>query len=184
MRTTTITRSSITRSSNRMTKLRVGVCLGVFGLLTLGGCTSESLRVALAAQQRADQVNQAVFDQQHESLRILLYRDLLHRLGASGVVLGSEQRTLLSTVWNERDLLEFWALQHERAAALRLAGVDTKLYANQNIVDLLIKQAEVRVDRVSEIVAEQVGSQLSAESATSTDTAADDAKQNEEGNQS
>lgn len=145
------------RRLNRRRKLRIGICLGVLGALTLSGCTRESLRVALNAQRRADQVNQAVFDRQHESLRVLLYRDLLHRLSASGVVLGAPQRELLSSVWNERDLLEFWALQHERARALRLAGVDAKLYADQSIVDLLIKQAETRVDRLSEHVAAQAG---------------------------
>ncbi|MEW6199195.1 MAG: hypothetical protein AB1601_11120 [Planctomycetota bacterium] len=120
-------------------------CAGVVGLA--GGCTRESLRVALEAQRRADQVQQAVFDRQHEALCILLYRDLQRRLVETGTTLSAPQRAALNTVWNDRDLVEFWALQHERAAALRQAGVDAKLYADQSVVDLLWKSLEAKWSR-------------------------------------
>lgn len=112
-----------------------------------GGCTRESLRVALEAQHRADRVHQAVFDRQHEALCILLYRDLQRRLAETGTPLSDPQRAALNAVWNDRDLVEFWALQHERAAALRLLGVDAKLYADQSIVDLLWKATEAKWSR-------------------------------------
>lgn len=117
-------------------------CAGVVGLA--GGCTRESLRVALETQHRADQVQQAVFDRQHEALCILLYRDLQRRLAETGTMLSDAQRAALNAVWNDRDLVEFWALQQERAAALRLAGVDAKLYADQSAVDLLWKSLETK----------------------------------------
>lgn len=120
-------------------------CAGAAGLV--GGCTRESLRVALDTQRRADQVQQAVFDRQHEALCILLYRDLQRRLAEAGTTPSDAQRAALNAVWNDRDLVEFWALQHERAAALRLAGVDAKLYADQSVVDLLWKSLDTKWSR-------------------------------------
>lgn len=112
-----------------------------------GGCTRASLHVALESQRRADQVQQAVFDRQHEALCILLYRDLQRRLAETGAALSDAQHAVLNAVWNDRDLVEFWALQHERAAALRLTGVDAKLYADQSAVDLLWKSLEAKWSR-------------------------------------
>lgn len=63
-------------------------------------------------------------------------------------------------MWNDRDLIEFWAIQHERAAALRLVGVDAKLYAGQSSVDLLIKQIEARADRAKQALAARAGEAL------------------------
>jgi hypothetical protein len=125
--------------------------------LTAAGCTRESLRVAIQAQQRADQVQEFVFQRQHEALCLLLYRDLLRRLEHAGDALTPEQRTALNDVWNERDLFEFWRVQHERVKALRLVGVDAKLYSDQSIVDLLYKAIEAKVDRAAEGMAERAG---------------------------
>jgi hypothetical protein len=113
------------------------VLLGVL----VSGCTNESTRIAIETQRRADEVQQAVFDRQHEALRILLYREALRRVEGAGASLSAEQRDALNAIWNERDLLEFWAVQHERAAALRLLGVDAKLYGDQATLDLLWKNA-------------------------------------------
>jgi hypothetical protein len=138
----------------------VVLCAAMIG--AWGGCTAESLRVALETQRRADQVQQAVSDAQHEALRILLYRDLLARLEGAGPGLSDEQRAAVGQAWNERDLLEFWAVQEERGRALRLAGVDAKLAGDQSVVDLLIKALERRVDRVTEAVAERAGAAAAA----------------------
>jgi len=105
--------------------------------LLAGGCTRESLRVALAAQRRADQIHEAVFERQHEALCLLLYRDMCRRLAENGPALSEAQQRALSAVWGERDLLEFWLRQHERARALRLIGVDTKLYSEQSVLEQL-----------------------------------------------
>jgi len=121
------------------------------------GCTSESLRLALATQQRVNQVEQAIFDQQHDALRVLLYRDLAQRLTATGVDLTETRKTVLSEVWNERDLFEFWAVQHERAKALRTVGVDAKLYADQSTIDLLYKALTAKIDRAKQGIAALVG---------------------------
>lgn len=133
----------------------------VTGLLLLvlltAGCTGESLRVALAAQQRADQVQQAVFERQHEALRVLLYRDLCGRLEQDGAALGDAQREALNEIWNDRDLVEFWLVQHERAKALRLVGVDAKLYSDQSIVDLLSKSLLSKAARAKEGLAACAG---------------------------
>jgi hypothetical protein len=117
-----------------------GVLLGI-------GCTRESTRVALAAQRRSDDVQRAVFERQHDALRVLMYRDLVRRLEQHGEALNSAQRAALSEIWNDRDLIEFWALQHERAAALRVMGVDAKLFADQSVVDLWWKQVASRTER-------------------------------------
>ena len=132
--------------------------LGISLLLLLAaGCTRESLRVALAAQQRADQVQQAVFERQHEALCILLYRELQRRLEQAGAPLTSTQRAALNESWNDRDLIELWTVQHERAKALRLIGVDAKLYSDQSVIDLLAKSVSVQVDRAKEGLAARAG---------------------------
>ena len=125
-----------------------------------GGCTAESVRVALAAQKRADQVQQAVFERQHEALCVLLYRDLLRRLEGAGLQANDAQRAVINEVWNERDLVEFWALQHERAKALRLLGVDAKLHSDQSAVDLLLKSITARIARGEQALAAETGDKV------------------------
>ena len=122
--------------------------IAVCAVVASGGCARESLRVAIATQQRADEVQQAVFERQHDALRVLLFRDLEARLTAAGETLNDEQRSVLNDVWNERDLIEFWQQQNERSRALRLVGVDAKLYADQPAVDLLYKSLSLKVDRL------------------------------------
>lgn len=131
-------------------------------LLIAAGCTRESLRVALEAQQRADQVQQTVFERQHDALRVLLYRDLVARLAEAGGPLSAEQAAAVNSAWNERDLVEFWQVQHERARALRLAGVDAKLYGEQAMIDLLYKQIDRKLDRAIEAGAAMKGAALRA----------------------
>ncbi len=126
---------------------RMGAKLCVLAVIFVGACTRESTRVAIETQRRADDVQQAVFDRQHEALCILLYRDLVRRLEESESCLSPPQRAALNEVWNDRDLVEFWVIQNERARALRLAGVDAKLFSDQSIVDLLWKSIETRMER-------------------------------------
>jgi len=144
---------------------RLGKTSGVLSALAAlamfaGGCTRESLRVALEAQQRADRVQQAVFERQHEGLRVFLYRDLVRKIDDAGEPLNDVQRSAINAAWNERDLIEFWAIQQERARALRLAGVDAKLYGDQSIVDLLAKSLAAKLDRVQQAVAAEAGKQV------------------------
>jgi hypothetical protein len=124
------------------------------------GCTSESLRVALEVQRRADAVEHAVFEQQRDALRVLLYRDLLRRLEHTGPQLNDQQRSAVNEVWNDRDLIEFWAIQHERARALRLIGVDAKLYGDQSIADLLYKSLAAKANRAEHGLAAEMGSKV------------------------
>jgi hypothetical protein len=125
-----------------------------------GGCTAESLRVALEAQRRADQVQQTVFDRQHEALRILLFRDASRRLAEAGAgPLSAAQMSALNAAWNERDLIEFWCIQHERAKALRVAGVDANLWAEQSMVDLLARGLATKLERLEDALAARTGKQ-------------------------
>ncbi len=145
---------------------------------SVGGCTAESTRIALQAQQRAAEIDEAVFERQHEGLKILLFRETLQRLGAAqdessptpilaageaeGAAGGAAALSdVLNRAWNERDLIEFWALQHERAKALRLIGVDAKLFSEQAVIDLLIKAATAKADRARQgLAAAQVVARL------------------------
>ena len=115
------------------------LCLAALILLATagGGCTRESVRLALDAQRRADQVQQAVFEQQDESLRILLFRDLVNRLEKAGRPLTEAERAALNEIWNERDLVQFWAVQNGPGSAHRRRRCQAG--ADQAIVDLLIK---------------------------------------------
>lgn len=126
-------------------------------MLLLSGCTAESTRIAIETQRRVDDVQQAVFDRQHDGLRVLLFRDMLHRVDAAGETLSPEQVDALNTVWNERDLLEFWALQHERALGLRRVGVDAKVYGDQALLDLLWKTMDAKLRRAEHAIAAHAG---------------------------
>lgn len=134
--------------------------IALVGVGALVGCTAESTRIAIETQQRVDTVQQGVFDKQHEGLRILLFRDLLRRLQATGVELSAEQIATLNHFWNERDLVEFWAVQNERALGLRHVGVDAQLYADQAVLDLLWKAVTAKGERASEAIAGLAGSGL------------------------
>lgn len=134
--------------------------LAVVTLMT--GCTAESARIAIDTQRRVDDVQQTVFDRQHDGLRVLLFRDLVHRVGDEGEELAPEQVDVLNTVWNERDLMEFWALQNERALGLRRVGVDAKVYGEQAVVDLLWKSLEAKVKRGEQAVASAKGAAAAA----------------------
>lgn len=129
-------------------------------LLASAGCTAESVRLALATQARADAVADALFQRQHASLRVLLFRDLQHRLTAAGAPVSPEITAALNNAWNERDLFEFWATQHERVRALRLVGVTTRLASAQATIDLLIKQLDLRLDRINDGLAAAAAQQL------------------------
>lgn len=144
------------------------VCCLVAGLLFNSGCTAESARIALEAQQRADLVQQTVFDRQNDALRILLYRDLLRRLADAGATLDDRQRAVVNAVWNDRDLFEFWTVQQERSRALRLIGVDSRLYSEQSIVDLFIKSLTTKIDRIGEHLAARAGAAVQAPTADET----------------
>ncbi|MFO0840508.1 MAG: hypothetical protein U1D55_18530 [Phycisphaerae bacterium] len=126
----------------------------------LSGCTGESTRIALQVQQRADEVQQVLFERQADALRILLFRDALRRIEQGGPALAAEQRAALSDVWNERDLLEFWSVQQERAKALRLIGVDAKLFGDQSPIDLVFKSLRARFGRAREAIAAYAGAGL------------------------
>lgn len=139
-----------------------------FGILVLGGvllfgagCTRESLRVALAAQQEANRVDRAVAERRHDALRVLLFRDAVRRLEAEVGPLGSTAVQALSDIWNDRDLMEFWLVQDERAAALRTAGVDAKLYSDQSMVDLLAKNLSAKAGHaesgLAQVIAARAG---------------------------
>lgn len=144
----------------------------VIAVAALGGCTAESTRVAIDSQRRADDTQRAVQDKQHDALKILLFRDLTRHLESEGVTLSHVQRAALNDAWNERDLIEFWNQQYQRAEALRLIGVDAKLFGDQAPIDLLAKQIAARVARVEQGLAAAVAEQA-VESATPSTGAAE-----------
>lgn len=148
---------------------RAAFCIAV--VMASVGCTAESLRVALEAQRRADQVQQFVFDKQHDGLNMLLYRDLVHGINAEqDEPMSAARLASLNNAWNERDLIEFWRVQHERAKALRLVGVDAKLAADQSVIDLLVKSLDAKVARVQDAIAAQAGASLDPAPATEPET--------------
>ncbi len=140
----------------------LGVVLLLALLTAAGGCTAESTRIALAAQRRADEVQQALFDRQQAGLRAMLFRDTLARMATDDAPLTPQQRTTLNAAWNERDLLEFWAVQFERSKALRMIGVDAKLFADQSPVDLLTKALDARLRRIESGLAAHATEQAAA----------------------
>lgn len=147
----------------RCTRAVVTCILSALGLLALPACTAESTRLALQTQRRADDVQQALFERQQDGLRALLFRDLQRRLEQNGAPLAPAQLAALNSAWNERDLLEFWAVQQERARALRLVGVDAKLFGDQSIVDLLVKSVAARADRAAQGLAAAAGARIPAD---------------------
>lgn len=105
----------------------------------LVGCSDPSLKIAIQAQRRADDISEFIFQQQHDGLVMYLFRDLSGKLATGEEPLSDEQYNTLNLAWNERDLIEHWAIQHERAKALRNIGVNSRLYGEQSIIDLIGK---------------------------------------------
>lgn len=134
----------------------------------VAGCTAESTRLALQTQQRADDVQQHIFDSQQQALRTFLFGHLVGKLAAADAPLDDRQRGLLNDAWNERDLLEFWAVQNERARALRRVGVDAKLFGEQAIIDLMIKAIESRAARIETAQAAAAGRAAAQDAAGNT----------------
>ena len=150
-----------------------------FSLVALAGCTAESTRIAIESQQRANEVDEAVFNNQHDSLLVLSYRDSVAQVEKAApprdpddpasppIALTGGQHAAMSQAWNQRDLFEFWRVQHERAKALRLIGVDAKLYGDQSIIDLLYKSLDAKVQRAKSA---QNGSSQPSPAATAADS--------------
>lgn len=124
--------------------------------LSLGACTPASVRVALDAQRRADAVSEHIFEAQHDALTLLLFRETEAKLAAAG---GDDaaRAEALNAAWNDRDLFELWRVQHERAKALRLIGVDLKLFADTSILELLLRQLEAAAGRIKQRIAADAG---------------------------
>jgi hypothetical protein len=138
-------------------------------MAALAGCTAESTRIAIEAQRRANDVQEAVFDRQHDGLLTLLYRDVAQKLDAAATedaTLNDEQRVALNAAWNERDLVEFWRVQYERSKALRLIGVDAKLYSDQAVIDLLIKALNAKIERGKQSIAAAAGAAVAEQRAS------------------
>lgn len=150
--------------------MRAALCvLFVATMWLVPGCTSESVRIALETQERANDIAQAVHEREHEGLRIYLFRDTVAQMKLAGKV-NEEQIQILNKAWNNRDLMEFWEVQWERAKALRLVGVDAKLYADQSMLDLLWKSVDAKLQRVESAVAAEVG-RVAAEKVVTTSPA-------------
>jgi hypothetical protein len=122
----------------------------------LAGCSDPSLKIAIQSQRHADEIQNFLFQQQHDGLVMYLYRDLAAELATEETPLSQDQLTTLNSAWNERDLIEHWAIQHERAKALRQIGVNTRLYSQQSIVDLIGKSISQRSSAVNAVIAGQV----------------------------
>lgn len=154
----------------------VCLCWVAFGGLL--GCTAESTRIAIESQERANQVQEAIFDRQHEGLTQFLYDATIRKLDAASEqgALRDEQRLVLNEAWNERDLIEFWRVQFERSKALRLAGVDAKLFSDQAVIDLMIKALRAKLERGQQAVAAAAGGaiadRISSETSDPPDTKA------------
>lgn len=127
--------------------------LAAFALI--GGCTAPSVRAALEIQRRAGDVDEFIFDAQHDALKVLLFQRATAELEDAGDA--HARAEALNIAWNDRDLFELWRVQHERAKTLRLIGVDLKLFADQSILDLLIKRIEQVAQQVKQRIAAQAG---------------------------
>lgn len=132
----------------------------------LAGCSDPSLKIALDAQRRADEVNEFIFERQHEGLVMYLYRDLANQLATEEGPLTAAQLATLNAGWNERDLIEHWAIQHERAKALRNVGVNTRLYSQQSVVDLIGKSFSQRAKVAQAALVEQAADKAIEEGVT------------------
>jgi hypothetical protein len=128
-------------------------------LVTLSGCTAESTRLAIQNERKANAVDMALYEREHQGLSVYIFRDTVAQMKESGG-LNAQQIAILNNAWNDRDLLEFWAVQKDRIMALRREGVEAKLYSDQSMIDLLIKQLELKFDRVKPAIAAAFGESM------------------------
>lgn len=141
------------------------------------GCTSQSTMTAIASQKRVNAVDEAIFKNQADNLKQVLYDRLVVDLERSGGgYLNDAQKVALSQAWNDRDLLEFWSVQHEKSKAYRLVGVDAKLYNDQGILDLFLKSAEDGWVKAKLGLADAAGTVAGVKTVEAVKNAASDAK--------
>jgi hypothetical protein len=111
--------------------------------LLFAGCTAAATKTALDTQKRVNTIQETVYSNQAKSLKVLLYKNLVVQLERDGqALLNEKQKATLNQAWNDRDTIEWWSIQNERAKALRLVGVDSVLYDSQGIIDLMFKSLE------------------------------------------
>jgi hypothetical protein len=85
-------------------------------------------------------VNAGVVENYSRMTKVLMYQALVNEIEASKSP--EETRTLLNEYWNLRDQIEFLNIQSERAMAMHIMTVDSKLYSDQSWIDLWIKRLE------------------------------------------
>lgn len=109
-------------------------------VLLIAGCTSSSTKIALEGSSRVKEVNVGVAENYSRMTKVLMYKALVNEV--EGSKSPEETRTILNEYWNLRDQIEFLNIQSERATAMHIMTIDSKLYSDQSWVDLWIKRLE------------------------------------------
>ena len=126
----------------------VVTCLILMGIIGIGtcsvGCTSASTKIALEASNRVTQIQDKIQENQNKALKWYIFQKLLTDINAAKT--SDQVAALLNKAWQDRDLVEFWAVQWERARALHIIGVEAKLYSDEGILDLIWKQLSGKGD--------------------------------------
>lgn len=131
---------------------KILVSIFVCGIL-FTGCTSNSTKLAIETSKEYIARNNDLMNKYHDL--ILQYMFTTYCLKNQ---LTTEQIKELNLVWNNRNVVEFWLIQHERNDALYALGVDTKLYNDQSMFSLFLERFK---KDVLNPVAEDLGASIS-----------------------
>ena len=113
-------------------------------ILLFCGCTGESTRIALEQSQRIEDIQDTIVRNLHDMALMFMYRDYINNIPET------EQPKFLDYNHN-RDQIAFWMIQWERARALRLITIDSKLISSQTMIDLLIKRGNINQERLQNV---------------------------------
>lgn len=104
-------------------------------LLFLVGCTSGSTKLAIESGNRVEEIQDTIFKGQQNAILTFMQQ---HEYKDQAVLFKDVEALLL------------WTEQWERARALRMLTVDTKVYSTQAMSDLIWKQFNGRLSQATD----------------------------------
>ena len=132
-----------------------GVLFGLFIclLVSLCGCTKASTKIAIETSTEYIARNDDLINKYHDL--VLQYMFTCFALKNN---LTAEQLSEFNKLWNNRNVVEFWLIQHERNDTLHTVGIDAKLYDDQAIFSLMLEKLKKNVvNPIAENLGKEIG---------------------------
>lgn len=116
-------------------------------ILAISGCAST--KIAIESSSRVENVQDTIVNNQHTYIKYANFEKLLTEVEKiKGSPLTDEEKVALNAIAVERTDAEKWMIQWERARALRMVTVDSKLYADRSIFETAAEALSKNVEKL------------------------------------